>query len=330
MAENYYSGVRWGSGSATPAIAWSFATLPGDLVSFVGSITQLSYKAAVQSAFAAWESVANIDFVEVADSFGSDIRVGWSMIDGPYNTLGVAASMFSAGQMIKAEIAFDVAEAWQPSSGEGETVNFYATALHEIGHAIGLDHSSEPSSIMYPQQLNVATLSDADIAVVQSIYGSAEGDDVASEAPGTDVFRFYNSATGVHFYTASVDERDDVLAANLGFFYEGNVFDVPIADDADITVYRFYNSETRAHFYTASAEERDNVMADNHSFHYEGPAYKAYADVGGDGSHQALHRFYNDQTGTHFYTASFAEKAAIEESLPQFRYEGVAYYVDVA
>lgn len=38
-----------------------------------------------------------------------------------------------------------------------------------------------------------------------------------------------------------------------------------------------------------------------------------------------VHRFLNSITGAHFYTASDAEKAVIENSLPQFKYEGRAF-----
>jgi Carboxypeptidase regulatory-like domain/CarboxypepD_reg-like domain/Repeat of unknown function (DUF5648) len=40
-------------------------------------------------------------------------------------------------------------------------------------------------------------------------------------------------------------------------------------------------------------------------------------------------RFYNTRTGTHFYTADPAEKADVIAHLPWYRYEGVAYTVDV-
>jgi len=38
------------------------------------------------------------------------------------------------------------------------------------------------------------------------------------------VFRFYNGDTGAHFYTASIEERDHVLATWAQFAYEGAVF----------------------------------------------------------------------------------------------------------
>ena len=38
-----------------------------------------------------------------------------------------------------------------------------------------------------------------------------------------------------------------------------------------------------------------------------------------------VHRFFRTDTGSHFYTASLAEKQAIDDNLPQYSYEGVCY-----
>lgn len=38
-----------------------------------------------------------------------------------------------------------------------------------------------------------------------------------------------------------------------------------------------------------------------------------------------VHRFYNTQTGTHFFTSNEAEIGFITENLPAYKYEGKAY-----
>ncbi|MCI1985198.1 MAG: M57 family metalloprotease [Lactobacillus sp.] len=45
-----------------------------------------------------------------------------------------------------------------------------SVAMHELGHALGLDHSDEPTSVMYPVDQGVTTLSSADIAGLRAIY----------------------------------------------------------------------------------------------------------------------------------------------------------------
>lgn len=51
------------------------------------------------------------------------------------------------------------------------------------------------------------------------------------------------------------------------------------------------------------------------------PVAKAYG-----GTPASVHRFLNIRTGSHFYTMSAEEKASIERNLPQFRYEGQAFF----
>lgn len=145
----------------------------------------------------------------------------------------------------------------------------------------------------------------------------------------TDIFRFYNNETGAHFYTSSAQERDSVRANLPQFSYEGNVFDASTSPDSGTAVFRFYNTETRTHFYTTSVEERDKVIAELDDFNFEGVAYYAFENDGG-GEYTPLYRFYNTETNTHFYTASDAERVQVDATLPQYQYEGVAYFVEVA
>lgn len=340
MASSPFTGAHWGNGTAAPRVTWSLATLPGELVTFAASISDAAYQSAVRKAFATWESVANIDFVEAPDHLANGIRLGWSYIDKAGDTLATANWRYSGTQIIEAEIRFDLYDTWQPQSGGGSIANFFSTAVHEIGHAIGLAHVEERSSIMYAYQTDVAALSAADIEHVQEIYGAAAPAVVSNvivpatipvaASPTSEVFRFYNTDTGLHFYTNSVSERDAVINSLPNFHYEGGVFKVPVnAGNGAVTdVYRFFDNSIGSHFYTASAAERDLLKATASQMQYEGAAFKAYANAGADGEHQAVHRFLRSDTGTHFYTASETEKTTVEAIMPLFRYEGIAYFAD--
>ncbi len=90
------------------------------------------------------------------------------------------------------------------------------------------------------------------------------------------VYRFYNSKTGTHFYTANSTERDAVMKLD-GFGYEGVAYlaGTTAAGGLD-PLYRFYNSNTGSHFYTANEAERAAVSK-LVGFAYEGIAY--YVDV---------------------------------------------------
>lgn len=182
MSGYVLSGEKWGSsvvGTTGGQVTWSFATTTGRFYSFDAQISHPTYRQLLREAFDAWEQVADIDFVEVSDSTNSDIRLGWDYIDGSFDVVGEARySYFSSstgfGSLAAAEIRFDTSETWSTShTYNNQYVNFYAVALHEIGHAIGLGHSSDSSTIMYFQTGTTVDLSSADIAGVQTLYGAA-------------------------------------------------------------------------------------------------------------------------------------------------------------
>ena len=150
-------------------------------------------------------------------------------------------------------------------------------------------------------------------------------DNEDSDITGRTVYRFFNNNAGVHFYTANEAERDAVQELD-NFSFEGASYlgvDPLTGSPEPVPVYRFLNQNTGVHLYTTSETEREAVQElDNFSF--EGEAFFAYeSEVEGS---IPIYRFFNTTSGAHFYTPSAAERDNVEDNLPDFASEGIAYY----
>ena len=157
------------------------------------------------------------------------------------------------------------------------------------------------------------------------VFGKSQN---SSPPPAGSVYRFYDTITGTHFYTANKAERNDVINNLPKYNYEGASFaamETPTSNTEE--VHRFFNTQTGTHFYTISDFEADVIRQNSPQFNYEGPAYHAYEQsVGGT---IPLYRFYRPDTGTHFYTPSLGERDSVMDTLGDvYNYEGVAYYVN--
>jgi matrixin len=75
--------------------------------------------------------------------------VAGAPIDHPGDILAITTPI-PDGQNTQVNIKFDTAEDWTNNRVILTAVNFFSVALHELGHAIGLDHSANPASTMYP------------------------------------------------------------------------------------------------------------------------------------------------------------------------------------
>lgn len=92
-------------------------------------------------------------------------------------------------------------------------------------------------------------------------------------------------------------------------------------------VYRFWNQIEGNHFYTINKTEWLDVIKRYPSiWKYEGLAYQASSTQGA--SEVPLYRFWNLQSGQHFYTANSGEKDWLIATYPHiWQYEGIAYYI---
>jgi Matrixin/Bacterial TSP3 repeat len=143
----------------------------------------------IRQAFALWSAQTPLNLTEVSSEADADIVIGFAVgdhgdgdpFDGPGDVLAHASfpNPYDDSQVF---LHFDDEERWVDS--DTEDVDLLTVAAHEIGHTLGLAHSSEFNALMYPSYSGPHRfLDDDDIAGVQALYGAASDPAPAPEAP---------------------------------------------------------------------------------------------------------------------------------------------------
>jgi hypothetical protein len=129
-----------------------------------------------------------------------------------------------------------------------------------------------------------------------------------------------------HFYTTSLDERDNAIN-NLGYQAEGVAcFAFPSNAPGAVPLHRLFNATTSDHFYTISDSERDNAVA---KFGYKTEGEACFVRSAATAAQAApLHRLFRP-TGDHFYTLSDAERDNAVGNLG-YQSEGESCFVSAA
>lgn len=131
--------------------------------------------AEIRKAFDVWSEYAFINFTKTIGY--ADINLNFyprrhpdcdDVFDGPNGTL---AHGFSPAD--GSDVHFDDAENWVIGDGGAD---IYTTAVHELGHALGISHSQAKKSIMTPvyRYSSDLKLDGDDINAIQELYGVRE------------------------------------------------------------------------------------------------------------------------------------------------------------
>ncbi|MBC7876983.1 MAG: matrixin family metalloprotease [Anaerolineales bacterium] len=168
---------------------WGKTSITYYFINGTGKINGDTERELIRAAFGLWANETPLTFTEVSDPAQADILIGWAegehgdgdSFDGPGDVLA-HASYPNPYQDRQVFLHFDDAERW--TNSETQNVDLLTVAAHEIGHNLGLDHSSDPNALMYPSYSEPHRfISDDDIAGVQSLYGLAAQPAESPEAP---------------------------------------------------------------------------------------------------------------------------------------------------
>ncbi len=143
--------------------------------------------------------------------------------------------------------------------------------------------------------------------------------------PAVSVHRFYSKRYRGHFFTINEGEKDDLIAHNPNWKYEGVAYRAFREQAPGTTaLYRFYSKNYRGHFFTINEGEKNNLRAHNPNWKFEGIAYYVYPRQA-EGT-VPVYRFWSANYRHHFYTTNEGEKDNLRANNPNWKFEGIAFW----
>ena len=176
-----------------------------------------------QKAAAIWEQVANINLVQVSDNGAALSSLGNQQGDSNFGDIRIAGASLGSGTLAEAftppplnggtlacDIEINTAQTWGSSGYDLETV-----AIHEFGHALGMDHSAIYSADMYAYYVGQKqALTADDISGIQSIYGTRQPDQFSitpnhTATTATDITSSINVLSQISLSSLDIQTAND-------------------------------------------------------------------------------------------------------------------------
>lgn len=160
---------------------WDHTNLKYFFENGTNDISGTDEKTALIQAMQIWSNVTSLTFTEVTNAASADIVIKWAVGDHGDGTSfdstnGVLAHGFypppNSGSYA-GDVHFDDSENWSTSiqSTSSQPIDLVTVAIHELGHSLGLKHSSVPGAIMYAYYNgSQRTLAADDIQGIQALY----------------------------------------------------------------------------------------------------------------------------------------------------------------
>lgn len=187
--------VKWGStsfgegASVTYAVVHSDFTFEGarncvditppDRLLATNDVSRAEFDGELDQAFRAWSTVADVRFHRV-DQSEADILIGAQAVPRGRAFTNVvhepSPDGVRAGRIVGSVICLNPEEGWKVGfDGNLDVYDLRYTMMHEIGHAIGLDHPGVVNAVMdFRYSEAFASLRDGDSAGAVNLYGPSQ------------------------------------------------------------------------------------------------------------------------------------------------------------
>jgi hypothetical protein len=160
---------------------WTKSALTYRFENFSPDVSQQTTRAAVKTAFDLWAGVVPLTFTETDDA-DADLQIRFvagehgdgSSFDGAGRVLAHAFFPPPNGGDLAGDLHFDEAELWHVSLPiPSNRFDLITVAAHELGHSLGLQHSTINEALMFPSYTGPHRfLAADDVAGIQTLYGA--------------------------------------------------------------------------------------------------------------------------------------------------------------